>query len=194
MMSSASSTAARWPGTTRSSTAREPCSYCLAGNGRATPERWSRCWKAWTASWLCGTAERSSPARRRHPTQAFCEASTALPHTGHSDIVVSTVWAGAGRRLWQRLTQGWTPADGDNSGLDRVRKASAMSTRKPTPLQTARWNAVQKAKRRGLSIRGVARELGIHRDTAKKYMEAVSPPKARARLPAGSTPSGTVAS
>ena len=27
----------------------------------------------------------------------------------------------------------------------------------------------------GLSIRGVARELGIHRDTAKKYMEAESP-------------------
>ena len=46
----------------------------------------------------------------------------------------------------------------------------------PTPLQTARWNAVQKAKRRGLSIRGGAREVGILRDTAKKYMEAVSPP------------------
>ena len=28
----------------------------------------------------------------------------------------------------------------------------------------------------GLSIRGIARELGIHRDTAKKYMEAASPP------------------
>ena len=40
----------------------------------------------------------------------------------------------------------------------------------------ARWNAVQKAKRRGLSIRRVAREVGILRDTAKKYMEAVSPP------------------
>ena len=33
--------------------------------------------------------------------------------------------------------------------------------------------------RRGLSIRGVARELGIHRDTAKKYMEALSPPMKR---------------
>ena len=58
----------------------------------------------------------------------------------------------------------------------RVRKAPARSGRRPTPLQTARWNAVQKAKRRGLSIRRVAREVGIHRDTAKKYMEAVSPP------------------
>ena len=52
----------------------------------------------------------------------------------------------------------------------------------PPPLQTARWNAAQKAKRRGLSIRGVARELGIHRDTAKKYMEAASPPMNRDRV------------
>ena len=55
--------------------------------------------------------------------------------------------------------------DADDTAIDngavRVRKAPAMQRRKPTPLQTARWNAVQKAKRRGLSIRGVARELGI---------------------------------
>ena len=57
--------------------------------------------------------------------------------------------------------------DADDTAIDngavRVRKAPAMQRRKPTPLQTARWNAVQKAKRRGLSTRGVARELGIHR-------------------------------
>ena len=69
-----------------------------------------------------------------------------------------------------------------DNGAVRVRKAPAMSRRKPTPLQTARWNAVQKAKQRGLSIRGVARELGIHRATAKKYMEALSPPMKRDRV------------
>ena len=76
--------------------------------------------------------------------------------------------------------------DADDTAIDngaaRVRKAPAMQRRKPTPLQTARWNAVQKAKRRGLSTRGVARELGIHRDTAKKYMEALSPPMKRDRV------------
>ena len=46
----------------------------------------------------------------------------------------------------------------------------------------ARMVDVEQAKRRGLSIRGVARELGIHRDTAKKYMEAVSPPIKRDRV------------
>ena len=59
-----------------------------------------------------------------------------------------------------------------------------VSGRKPTALQTARWNAVQKAKLMGLSIRGVARELGIHRNTAKKYMEAVSPPMERSAVKA----------
>ena len=70
--------------------------------------------------------------------------------------------------------------DADDTAVDngavRVRKQPAIKSRKPTPLQMARWNAVQKAKRKGLSIRGVAREVGIHRDTARKYMEAESPP------------------
>ena len=73
------------------------------------------------------------------------------------------------------------------NGRSRVRKTAASLRRSPTPLQMARWKAVQKAKRRGLSIRGVARELGIHRSTAKKYMKAESPPRARSRVPAGST-------
>jgi len=62
------------------------------------------------------------------------------------------------------------------NGTRRVRKPVSSPRREPTPLQTARWKAVQKAKRKGLSIRGIARELGIHRDTAKKYMNAKSPP------------------
>ena len=73
------------------------------------------------------------------------------------------------------------------NGASGARSGSIGSRRKPTPLQTARWKAVQKAKRRGVSIRGIARELGIHRSTARKYMEAESPPLARARVPVGST-------
>ncbi len=58
------------------------------------------------------------------------------------------------------------------NGASGVRSGAIGSRRKPTPLQMARWKAVQKAKCRGLSIRGIARELGIHRSTARKYMEA----------------------
>jgi len=48
--------------------------------------------------------------------------------------------------------------------------------RRPTPRQQARWSAVQKAKRRGLGFHAIARELGIHRNTARKYAVATSPP------------------
>ena len=71
----------------------------------------------------------------------------------------------------------------DDAGRNgaRVRKTVTPRSRKPTPLQTARWKAVQKAKRKGLSIRGIARELGIHRETVRKYMNAESPPMSRPR-------------
>ena len=71
--------------------------------------------------------------------------------------------------------------DADRNGAVRVRKTVTPRSRKPTPLQTARWKAVQKAKHKGLSIRGIARELGIHRDTVRKYINAESPPTSRAR-------------
>ena len=67
------------------------------------------------------------------------------------------------------------------NGARRVRKSASPPRRKPTPLQEARWKAVQKAKRKGLSIRGIARELGIHRATVRKYMNAKSPPMTRHR-------------
>ena len=68
------------------------------------------------------------------------------------------------------------------SGTERLRKAAAPRRRKPTPLQTARWKAVRKAKHKYLSIRGIDRELGIHIDTVKKYLSAESPPMAQSRV------------
>jgi len=53
---------------------------------------------------------------------------------------------------------------------------SVVKTRKPTPRMLAWWQAVQEAKMRGLSIRAIARELGIHRETVRRYAKATSPP------------------
>ena len=45
---------------------------------------------------------------------------------------------------------------------------------------------MQEAKRKGLSIRGMARELGIHRDTVRRYIDAESPPMRRTpAIPSG---------
>ena len=54
-------------------------------------------------------------------------------------------------------------------------KVAAIAPRKPTFLQKARWKAIQKAKRKGMSIRGIARELGINRATVRKYIDAETP-------------------
>ena len=48
--------------------------------------------------------------------------------------------------------------------------------RKPTSTQQARWVAVQQAKSRGLSLRAIARELGMSRVAAREYAHAERPP------------------
>ena len=51
--------------------------------------------------------------------------------------------------------------------------------RKPTARQVARWQAVQTAKAKGMTISGIARELGLSRKTVRKYMQAAEPPRNR---------------
>ena len=51
--------------------------------------------------------------------------------------------------------------------------------RTPTATQQARWEAVQQAKQQGLSLRAIAKNLGMARDTRDtvgKYLKAESPP------------------
>ena len=68
-------------------------------------------------------------------------------------------------------------------GGTRVRRKATPAPRKPTPKQVARWKAVHAAKRRGLSIRAITRETGIHRKTVRRYLEADSPPMYPPRRP-----------
>ena len=58
----------------------------------------------------------------------------------------------------------------------RPRKSRAKQHLIPTARQIALWESVQQAKRRGLSLRTMARELGVHRNTVRKYALAESPP------------------
>ena len=68
-----------------------------------------------------------------------------------------------------------------------------VAPRKPTFLQKERWKAVQKARRKGMSLRAIERELGIHRSTIRNYLEAGGPPKRRSRTVPISSTSGTMA-
>ena len=74
--------------------------------------------------------------------------------------------------------------DPDVAGLQVV-----ASPRKPTFLQQERWKEVQQAKLNGMSIRRTARELGIHRDTVRKYIDAESPPTRRDPIATTTAPS-----
>ena len=71
--------------------------------------------------------------------------------------------------------------ESDREVAYRERKKVAPLPRKPTPKQIARWEAVHAAKRKGLSIRGITRETGVHRITVKKYLKADSPPMTPSR-------------
>lgn len=59
---------------------------------------------------------------------------------------------------------------------------ATLASRKPTFLQKERWKAVQKARRKGMSLRAIERELGIHRATVRSYLEAGGPPRRKQRM------------
>ena len=70
---------------------------------------------------------------------------------------------------------------GMTGGAPAASTPATVPPRKPTFLQKERWKAIQIAKRKGMSLRAIQRELGIHRSTTKKYMGADGPPGRRSR-------------
>ena len=83
-------------------------------------------------------------------------------------------------------------ANGHGSVIDDADVISmtvTTSPRRSTFLQQARWDAVKKAKLEGMSIRKMARELGLHRDTVRRYIDVESPPTrwSPATLPASTS-------
>ena len=50
------------------------------------------------------------------------------------------------------------------------------SRRELTPRQLALWKAVQQAQAQGLSLREISRQLGVHRNTVRKYARSLTQP------------------
>ena len=71
-------------------------------------------------------------------------------------------------------------------------RPAAAPTRKPTFLQKERWKAIQKARRKGMSLRAIEWELGIHRATIKKYTDAEGPPTRQSRVVSETSSSDTI--
>ena len=72
-------------------------------------------------------------------------------------------------------------------------KPNATSARKPTFLQKERWKAIQKARRKRISLRAIERELGIHRGTIRRYLDAEGPPTRQSRAAPTASSSDTIA-
>ena len=91
----------------------------------------------------------------------------------------------------------WTTDENDHGMItDDVATASkpaATSARKPTFFQWERWKAIQKVRRKGMSLRAIERELGIHRGTINKYLDAESPPTRQSRAAPTASASDTIA-
>ena len=120
-------------------------------------------------------------------------ASVAVPPSGAH---------GLGERWIETLEPLHSRAGDDNDPsmiIDDVAIAgrpAATSARQPTFLQKEgqkeRWKAIQKARRKGMSLRSSEREMGIHRGTIKKYLEAEGPPTGPSRVVSATSSSDTI--
>ena len=112
------------------------------------------------------------------PRPGLLRAAAAARAQGNGE----SQWGIAVNGRWQKSLAILETGDVDRPR--RTRKSRAKRDRKPTPRQMTIWQAVQEAKLRGLSFRAIARELGIHWNTAKRYALADSPPIRRTTTPA----------
>ena len=83
----------------------------------------------------------------------------------------------------QKLASLETSRDYDRD-TDLTLETAPVQPWKPvrTPRQLTLWKAVQHAKLQGTSLRSIARELGISRNTVRRYAHALSPPANRPRV------------
>ena len=122
------------------------------------------------------------PAQEAPPSPVF-------PRNGHQNSATVPVAPSGAHGLGERWTAALQPLDSraeeekvqgaitDSAGI--AGKPKTPSPRKPTFLQRERWKAIQKARRKGMSLRAIERELGIHRSTIKKYLGSEGPPTRR---------------
>ena len=133
------------------------------------------------------------------PTQEAPPRLTALRALGRESV--RPVLPGSGHLVPQQRSQGLKPRRGASSGagldelllfrstepgralsqngsphLGNLSPSLSSQGRLPTPRQLARWQAIQKAKRQGHSLRAIAEGLDISRNTVRKYVAAASPP------------------
>ena len=129
--------------------------------------------------------------------------SPVFLRNGHGLSATVPVPPSGAHGLGERWTATLKPLDsgaenekdqGDNTGSAATAgKPKATSPRKPTFLERERWKAMQKARRKGMSLRTIERELGIHRATVRKYLDVEGPPTRQPQMGPATSSSDTMA-
>ena len=153
--------------------------------------------EGWTAGCRYSMRDASLPPRKHHPVRHLSAAATRLPQLPPSQLPdpelaskpsVAALDLPGAKPDQEEDAHAATIDAPDVAGLRVV-----ASPRRPTFLQQERWKAVQQAKLQGMSIRWMARELGIHRDTVRRYIDAESPPTRRTPATPPAPASDTIA-
>ena len=120
-------------------------------------------------------------------------------HGRSASVTVPTSGVGGLGEHWtatlEPLDSMATDENGDGTitdGVVRADKPKATSAYKPTFLQRERWKSIRKARRKGMSLRAIERELGIHRSTIKKYLEVEGPPPRQRPVVSSTSSSDTI--
>ena len=142
--------------------------------------RW-RSWKDWTVGCRCGMKGASSlprsaaqsgiPPKRPRAFRTCSCPTLRCPRPGRTLDRGSRTTGLKGRER--------EGSRGHHRQRGRRWQAQSRLPRKPTFLERERWKAIQKARRKGMSLRAIERELGIHRATVRKYLNAEGPPTRR---------------
>ena len=129
--------------------------------------------------------------------------SPVLLRNGHGRFPTAPVLPSGANGLGEHWTAALEPLDSRatdendhgmiTDGVASADKPVVTSARKPTFLQRERWKAIQKARRKGISLRAIERELGIHRGTIRRYLDAEGPPTRQSRVAPTASSSDTIA-
>ena len=129
--------------------------------------------------------------------------SPVFLRNGHRRSATDPVPPSGANGLDERWTAALKPLDSRAAGEEdqapipdsaaATGTSATASPRKPTFLQKERWKAIQKARRKGMPLRAIERELGIHRATIKKYLDAEGPPTGQSRADPTTSSSDTMA-
>ena len=129
--------------------------------------------------------------------------SPVFLRNGHGRFPTAPVLPSGANGLGEHWTAALEPLDSRatdendhgmiTDGVARADMPVVTSARKPTFLQRERWKAIQKARRNGISLRAIERELGIHRGTIRRCLDAEGPPTRRSRAGPTASSSDTIA-